>query len=215
MSHDALFSLDGDAFPGAVYAVVDCETNGFSPAKGDAMIELAIVLLDAGGDVVAEWESLLDSGGAVGADWVHGITAGMLAHAPGFAEVAGEIGRHLDRRVVVAHNAEFDLRFLRAAAARLGGGWAPESLCTQQLASGFLPKGVRRLADCCQAAGVPPHNAHAALDDARATAALFQYYLRGAPRPLPWADKVERARQAPSWPPTALPQRPAMPRSRV
>ncbi|MBW8485922.1 3'-5' exonuclease [Actinomadura parmotrematis] len=215
MTNDALLALDALRKPGgaAVYAVLDTETSGFSPARGDAMLEIAIVLLDAAGEIVEEWDSLLDPRGPVGADWVHGITPAMVRGAPTFRELAGEIGGRLAGRIIVAHNASFDMRFLRAEAGALGAGaWAPETLCTQRLAGTFLPPGVRKLADCCAAVGIPLDNAHAALDDARATARLFRHYLRNAPRPLPWSDKLARAAEAAAWPSPRVPQRPSRPR---
>ena len=64
------------------YAVVDTETTGFSPAHGDRVLEVAVVLLDAQGRVEREWETLLNPDRGVGPTHVHGITAAEVARAP-------------------------------------------------------------------------------------------------------------------------------------
>ncbi|MFC4056165.1 PolC-type DNA polymerase III [Actinomadura syzygii] len=222
LSSGAPFCLGGidgpggqDTLPDAVFAVIDCETSGFSPAKGDAMLELAIVLADAHGDILAEWETLLNPCGPVGAEWVHGITAEMVSGAPTFAQVTDEVGKHLASRVIVAHNASFDLRFLRDVAQRYvrpEQPWEPPVLCTQQLAREFFPHGVRKLADCCAHAGISLTDAHTALADARATTRLLKYYIQESG--LSWAAEIQRAEEIPPWPVSEVAQRPTVPRPR-
>ncbi|GGS96843.1 hypothetical protein GCM10010156_63820 [Planobispora rosea] len=185
--------------------MVDVETTGFSPAKGDRICEIALVSLDGEGRTVDEWHSLIDPRRDTGAVHVHGITPAMVADAPVIHEVLDEIWGRIAGRVLVAHNASFDLRFLRALP---DSHWVTETLCTQRLAPQFLPAGNGKwtLAACCERAGVPLVNAHAALADARATAALFRSFMeRGAC----WDEELERAARAPEWKACGLPQREA------
>ncbi|MEV8638041.1 3'-5' exonuclease [Streptosporangium sp. NPDC051023] len=188
------------------YVVVDVETTGFSPAKGDQICEIALVSLDAEGATVDEWHSLINPRRATGAVHVHGITDAMVARAPVIEEVLDDIWRRIAGRVLVAHNTSFDLRFLRVLPE---SHWVTETLCTQKLAPDFIPEGKWTLAACCERAGIPLSGAHAALADARAAAELFRSYLR---RGVSWEGELGRAAQAPEWRPSGRPQRPGLQR---
>ncbi|MBB4938141.1 DNA polymerase-3 subunit epsilon [Streptosporangium album] len=185
------------------YVVVDVETTGFSPAKGDQICEIALVSLDADGSTVDEWHSLINPRRATGAVHVHGITQEMVAGAPVIEEVLDEVWQRIAGRVLVAHNISFDLRFLKVLP---GSHWLTETLCTQRLAPDFVPGGKWTLGACCERAGISLSNAHAALPDAHATADLLRFYLS---RGLSWQSELDRAAQAPDWRPSGLPQRQA------
>jgi DNA polymerase-3 subunit epsilon len=188
------------------YVVVDVETTGFSPSRGDRICEIAIVSLDARGETVDEWHSLVDPRRPTGAVHVHGITGAMVAGAPVIEELLDEIWRRVAGRVLVAHNASFDLRFLRPLP---GSEWVSQTLCTQRLAPAFLPEGRWTLAACCERAGIPLTRAHAALADARATAELLRFFMAcGAS----WEDELAKAAETPEWRPSGLPQRRPRPR---
>jgi DNA polymerase III subunit epsilon len=186
------------------YVVVDLETTGFSPAKGDQICEIALISMDPDGTIVEEWHSLINPRRSTGAVHVHGITNAMVARAPAIEEVLDEIWQRIAGRVLVAHNASFDLRFLNVLP---GSHWVTETLCTQRLAPGFLPDGKWTLAACCERAGIPFFNAHAALVDARAAAELLRFYLRGG---VSWQEELNRAaRTCDEWRPCGVSQRQA------
>src|SRR5687767_7263481 len=98
--------------PGIGFAVVDVETTGFSPARGDRMVEIAIVHLSPSGEVEGLWETLLNPMRDVGPTHIHGISAKDVARAPQFPDIGARVLNLLSDRVVVAHNLEFDMRFL-------------------------------------------------------------------------------------------------------
>jgi len=183
------------------YVVVDVETTGFSPARGDRICEIALISMNARGETVDEWHSLVNPRRGTGAVHIHGITGAMVAGAPVIEELLDEVWQRIAGRVLVAHNASFDLRFLRPLP---GSEWVTETLCTQRLAPGFIPDGRWTLAACCERAGIPLLDAHAALADARATAELLRFYLGTG---VSWAEKLDRAARAPEWRPCGLPQR--------
>ena len=60
------------------YAVVDFETTGLSPAKGDRAIEIGLVHVAPDGTLEDEHETLIHVDRSVGASWVHHITAREL-----------------------------------------------------------------------------------------------------------------------------------------
>jgi DNA polymerase-3 subunit epsilon len=113
---------------------------------------------------------------------VHGLTAKSLRSAPPFTAVAPELVRRLDGAVFVAHNATFDWGFLSRALRRTG--YTPPNplrLCTMRLSRAVAPdEASHRLADVCDRYGVVITQAHDALADAEATAAVLPELLVAA-----------------------------------
>ena len=185
------------------YAVIDIETTGLSPAHHHRIVEIAVVLVDDGGNLVYEWETLLNPQRDVGATEIHGLTAADLYAAPTFAQVAPELESLLRGRVPVAHNLSFDAPFLAAEFDRLGYTvpLSPNTgLCTMRLASRYLPSGPRTLEACCDCIGCRIESAHAALDDARAAARLLSHYIQSDSDFLTsWVDVISTA-QGSVWP---------------
>ncbi len=97
----------GESLAGLPLAVVDVETTGFSPGA-DRIVEVAVVRVAPDGTVMEQFVSLVDPGRDVGPTWVHQITDEMVAGAPTFADIAGDVLELFDGAVVVAHNAGFD-----------------------------------------------------------------------------------------------------------
>lgn len=176
---------------GEGFVVIDVETTGLSPADS-RIIELAVVRTDCRGRIVSEWVSRFNPQGSVGATHIHGITERDVRNAPLFGEMLPEIVAQMRGAAAAAHNAPFDMSFMRGEFIR--AGWempTVPTLCTLQASRTYLPGlGRRRLADCCAAAGVKQTGAHSALGDARATAALLAFYLDPAYTPEPLADHL-------------------------
>jgi DNA polymerase-3 subunit epsilon len=191
---------DGAGFPvDAPYAVIDVEMTGFSPARGDRIVEIAIARVDARGRIEDEYVTLVNPGRDVGPVFVHGISNTEVLDAPTFEEIAGELLARMDGAVVVAHNVTFEERFLAAEFARMG---LPiplnPALCSLWLARRTLRVPNHRLDTLSRAAGLPTADAHTALADARTVAALLPQMLavHGQPlryltglRPMPELDR--------------------------
>lgn len=162
------------------FAIIDVETTGLSP-RMDRVLELAIVHIDAQGRVVDEWATRFNPEGPVGATHIHGIKDADVAASPFFRDLAPTVASRLQGLTIAAHNASFDLAFLRAEFET--AGWDMPSIpsfCTLHASHYYMPELTRRkLADCCWAAGVTLDNAHSALGDARATAGLMNRYISG------------------------------------
>ena len=167
-------------------AVVDVETTGFTPGP-DRLVEVAVVRVEPSGVIVDEWTSLVHPGRDVGPTWVHGITDGMVADAPSFADVAAEVLERFEGAVVVAHNAPFDGGFLAHEFAAAGIVAPPlPAACTLQVARwSNLDLPNYKLATCCEAFGLTNAGAHSALGDARVTAELAVRLLATPPE-LRW-----------------------------
>jgi DNA polymerase-3 subunit epsilon len=191
--------------PGPGFAVIDFETTGLFPGGHDRVVEVAVVHADPHGTITGRWDTLVNPGRDLGPQSIHQIRAADVLDAPSFAQIAGQLVELLRGRVVVAHNASFDLRFLMAELdhANYWPGAAFQSLCTMQLAREFLPGAGRSLADCCAAYDIEIDGAHRASADAFATARLLEAYLLSTPMWKGWADALTAAADA-SWPPGQL-----------
>ncbi|MBM6402620.1 exonuclease domain-containing protein [Phycicoccus sonneratiae] len=160
------------------FVVIDVETTGLSPEE-DRIVEIALVTTDAWGRVLEEWGTRVNPEGPVGGTHIHGITQADVANAPVFADVVAQLNQRLAGAALVAHNAKFDIAFVRAEYRR--AGWdMPDIpvLCTLEACDYYLSAlDRRRLADCCWAVGTPLTGAHSALGDARATAVLLAAFM--------------------------------------
>lgn len=164
--------------PAPSFAVIDLETTGF--ANSDRIIEIGVVLTDPAGGVEKRWRTLVQPNRGFDNELVHGITPSDLVDAPAFADVALRLAELLAGRVVVAHNASFEKRFLANEFARLGldlpadGAWLID---TMAVARGILPLRSHKLAACLEEIGEANAAEHTALADADATARLLRHLL--------------------------------------
>lgn len=93
---------------------LDTETTG---VDHDAEI-VEIALLDVAGTVLAEYLVRPSAPVPPEAVAIHGITDADLADAPAWPEVAAHINTLLEGRLLIAHNADFDVRLVKQTNAR-------------------------------------------------------------------------------------------------
>ncbi|MBP2450950.1 exonuclease domain-containing protein [Mycolicibacterium lutetiense] len=155
------------------FAVIDFETTGLVPERTDRVVEVGVVLTDDQGRIEHEWTTLLNPHRDIGATHIHGIPAGDVMDAPDFGDVSDYLLEMLGGRVLVAHNASFDMRFLHRELqlARYELPSRPTALCSMKWARRMI--GAVKLSHCCDALDIPLTNAHSALGDAHATAELL------------------------------------------
>ncbi len=163
---------------GLKFAVIDVETTEGDPMQGRVM-EVAVIALD-GGIERLRWDSLVHPGQRV--PWfsrkLTGIDDAMLRDAPRFHEVARTIATLTQDRIVVAHNARFDMTALAHEFARTGLPLERATLCTEKLGRRLAPQlEHHNLSSLCRHYGIAFPKAHRALADAEATAALLAIYL--------------------------------------
>jgi DNA polymerase III epsilon subunit-like protein len=104
------------------YVVVDVETTGAGLQRGHRITEIAAVRVNGRGEVLGEFATLVNPERRIPPfiTRLTNITDAMVAQAPRFSEIAGELARLLDGRVFVAHNVGFDLGFVLGELAGLG-----------------------------------------------------------------------------------------------
>lgn len=159
------------------FVVLDLETSGSSPKTGSAITEIGAVKV-RGGVVIATFQSFIDPGHALHPRITEltGITDEMLVGAPTIDAVLPQLFEFLgseEETVFVAHNAPFDLSFLKAAAEIHQYPWpAYRVIDTVKAARFVLTKDdvinyrLGTLAEYFQTQISPTHRA---LDDAMAT----------------------------------------------
>lgn len=111
--------VDGRFDGPETYVVVDVETSGLYPDRGDRIIEIAAHRTSGDGNIAESWSTLVNPGnGEVGLTSLHGISPEMVSSAPSFAEVLPELISFLGDAVFVAHHAVFDASFIDAEVRR-------------------------------------------------------------------------------------------------
>lgn len=162
----------GRALAEATFCVVDLETTGGS--EDDTITEFGAVKV-RGGQVLGEFQTLVNPHTHIPAliSVLTGITDQLVAGAPSLAEVLPGFLEFSRGTILVAHNARFDVGFLKRACARLEYTWPePEVVDTVALARQVLLRDevpnvkLSTLAAHFHTAVTPSHRA---LDDARAT----------------------------------------------
>ena len=158
--------------------VLDFETTGLSPAA-DRIIEIGAVKLSDGA-VREEFSMLCDPGVPLSPKITDltGITDAMLHGKPSAAEGVKQLLEFIGNHAVAAHNASFDIAFLRAEARRNNLSFFAPVLDTLSLARRLYPgRTSYRLGAVCRMLKVKLTNAHRAVHDAAATARCLQIML--------------------------------------
>jgi DNA polymerase-3 subunit epsilon len=101
--------------------VFDTETTGLSPENGDRVIEIAAVEIDDFRFTRNSFHVYIDPQREIPASAIdiHGITNDFIRGKPKFAEIVEDFLAFVGDAPLVAHNAEFDFRFLNAELKRL------------------------------------------------------------------------------------------------
>jgi DNA polymerase-3 subunit epsilon len=155
-------------------AFVDLETTG-ATATADRITEIGVVEIDDDGS--REWSSLVNPQARIPEfiERLTGISNAMVATAPTFAELAGDLAARLDGQLFVAHNARFDYSFLKAEFARVGIEFRATVLCTVKLSRRLFPEHRKHNLDSLiERHGLSVDQRHRALGDARAIAQFWQ-----------------------------------------
>ena len=157
------------------FAVVDLETTGGKPADG-RITEIGVVLMD---DTRVEktFQALVDPGMPIQpfVQRLTGITNEMVQGKPQFSSIAEEVAELLQDRIFVAHNVQFDSRFIMTEMKRSAIKYDPPRLCTVKLSRKFFP-GLPSysLHNLTESLSLPEFNHHRALDDALAAAEILK-----------------------------------------
>ena len=155
------------------FVVVDLETTGGNPA-GAHITEVGAVKI-RGGEVLGEFQTLVNPAEPIPSfiSVLTGITDRMVADSPRIDSVLPTFMEFARHSVLVAHNAPFDISFLKAAAALTGHHWPSFRVVdTAHLARQLISRDEapnRKLGTLARLFGAATTPDHRALHDARAT----------------------------------------------
>lgn len=161
------------------YVVFDTETTGLLPAQGDEIVQIAAVRIVNGRRVEGEvFDTLVNPGRPIpsSSTEVHGITEAMVREAPAMADVGRAFHRFAQGAVLIAHNAPFDMEFLRRHEPAIGARFDHPILDTVLLSAVvFGQHEVHSLDALSHRLGItiPEEARHTALGDTVATADAF------------------------------------------
>ena len=164
----------------AYFAFLDVETTGLDPISGDKICEIAVVkTID--GQIADEFVTLVNPGRTIPARAVsiHGITDSMVRSAPMFRDIANDLIDFLSDTVIVAHNARFDLEFLRTELGNLNLSLPDNDVIdTLRIARRYYNFPSNSLGDIAKNVGVLVDKQHRALADVLITKDILQFFLK-------------------------------------
>ena len=158
--------------------VFDIETTGFSPIK-NRIIEIGAVRVEKGA-IVDRFSTFVNPEVPIPYEIEHltGINDNMVLDAPAIEKILPEFLEFCQDAVMVAHNASFDISFIKENARRQQLDFSPTVLDTVSLARLLLPNLNRfKLDTVAKELRISLENHHRAVDDAGATAEIFVKFI--------------------------------------
>ncbi len=153
------------------FTAIDLETTGFDVNHSE-VIEIAAVKVE-GGVITETFSSLVNPGFFISQKIreLTGITNTMLVGKPPIHDILPDFLKFVNGDVIVAHNVEQDIRFLKKY---LKGRFKVPALCTLKLSRKLVPGLVSYTLDSlADHFSISRERKHRALDDALTTAYLF------------------------------------------
>ncbi len=161
-----------------VYVVFDIETTGFS-TEHDQIIEIGAVKVE-NGQITDRFSAFVNPHTPIPfeIEKLTGINDDMVLHEPDITEVLPRFLDFCEGAVMVAHNADFDMSFIRKNAERQSLPCAFTVVDTVSLARVLLPNLNRyKLDTVAKALNISLENHHRAVDDAGCTAEIFVKFV--------------------------------------
>lgn len=174
------------------FVVFDVETTGFS-ARNDKIIEIGAVKIK-NGEIIDSFNVLINPEEKLPEKIIEltNITDSMLVNEPLIQDVLPKFYKFIENSIMVAHNANFDMAFLRNNFKKIGIDFEKPYIDTLELSRIFHPN-VRShsLGKVAKRLGVSLENAHRAVDDARATGEVFIRLLSDKLTYKSFSDDIE------------------------
>lgn len=159
------------------YAVFDTETTGLKPSEGDEILQIGAVRIVNGRILYEETlDQLIDPRRPVPEESIriHGIAPELLLGQPTIDQALPELHHFTEGSVLVAHNAAFDMKFLKLKESSSGVRFEQPVLDTLLLSWFVHPnQQSHQLEEVANRLGVPIVGRHTALGDAMVTAEVL------------------------------------------
>ncbi len=175
----AAVALSDTPLDDLAYVVFDTETTGLLPREGDEIVQIAALRLVNGRRVAGEvYDTLVDPGRAIPpkATEVHGISDAMVVGAPDVPTALQRFHGFAEGAVLIAHNAPFDMEFLRRRETEIGRKFENPILDTVLLSAVVYGQTESHSLDALThrlGITIPEEARHTALGDTVATAEAF------------------------------------------
>ncbi len=170
---------EGDAAFSDEIVCFDIETTGLKVTQ-EAVTEIGAVVLK-NGEIVDKFQTFVDPERRLTGEIISltGITDKMLEGAPKLNEALTAFLKFVNGRPLAAHNAEFDIGFIRAGCKKCGIPFAPTYIDTLIFAQNMLPElGKYKLDIVAEHLKLPAFNHHRASDDAVPVALMLTEFMR-------------------------------------
>lgn len=161
------------------FTVLDFETTGLSPQKGDKIIEIGVTKIERG-VLSRPYSRFVHPKKEIpyNITQITGITNANVANAPVIEDILPKFRKYLSGSVLVAHNASFDMKFLNITLQANNMKPVSEYICTLNALRKLKRKGLYDASSCkldvaCDYFGIEQKSHHRAGDDAYVTAQLF------------------------------------------
>ncbi|MBW0159085.1 exonuclease domain-containing protein [Sedimentimonas flavescens] len=161
------------------YVVFDTETTGLLPTEGDEIVQIAAVRIVNGRRVETEvFDTLVNPHRSIppASTEVHGISDAMVVDAPDIVEVGRRFHKFAEGAVLIAHNAPFDMEFLRRKELSIGEHFDNPILDTVLLSAVVFGQSETHSLDALThrlGITIPEEARHTAIGDTVATADAF------------------------------------------
>jgi DNA polymerase-3 subunit epsilon len=176
--------------------VLDTETTGFDAGGGDRLVEIGCIeLVNHVPTSKTFWKYINpERDMPTAAFQVHGLSAEFLSDKPRFAEVADQLLEFIGDSPVIAHNAEFDMKFINAELERAGRPAIPfeRAIDTVAIARRKFPGAPASLDALCRRFNIDnsSRSLHGALLDAQLLADVYLELMGGRQAGLILTEQV-------------------------
>lgn len=172
-----LFDIEREVEPcllGKTFTVLDIETTGVHYSQGDKITEIGAVRIKDG-KIIDKFATFVYPEQSISQEITDltGITDEMVKDAPKFDKIVPDLFKYVDGTIIVAHNLDFDYKFIKYIAKESGYVFKNEGIDTVSFARAVV-RGLKnyKLNTVCAHFGIEFLH-HRAYSDAYATAKMF------------------------------------------
>ncbi|MFC2048678.1 exonuclease domain-containing protein [Elusimicrobiota bacterium] len=163
-----------------IFSIIDLETTGFNPQKGDKICEIALMKVKNFNEIF-RYQTLINPGISISSEssFVNGITDDMVQDSPFFRDITNDLTEMTMGTVLVFHNAVFDTGFINFEMGKSGKQpFENQIVDTLILSRKFFEFPSNSLGNIARFLKIKHENLHRALGDVIVTHHILNYLLK-------------------------------------